>query len=294
MLISSRFRTCSLPCFVLLAGASGCSSSSTTTHGNPINADGGGPATCTKPPATGYTQVVPPSTVANTDVGPHTAMTLSKDGYPVIAYFMNDVTAKTAALYSIRWDPCAGAWAAPFMIDSRIELLSRAPRRDISITTDPVDGRIGIAYTKLYVDALVWLGIANRDDVLAELSEMREAVFGRPELAIRLRNHLTSTAGRGSPDEIARALGLSVRSMQRKLADLGTSFRDEVHAFRTERAKTLLVGSDHSLIVIADHSGFDSVRAFTEVFGKRTGESPQAFRLRIRAERESRKRASAG
>lgn len=143
-------------------------------------------------------------------------------------------------------------------------------------------------------DALVWLGIANRDDVLAELSEMREAVFGRPELAIRLRNHLTSTAGRGSPDEIARALGLSVRSMQRKLADLGTSFRDEVHAFRTERAKTLLVGSDHSLIVIADHSGFDSVRAFTEVFGKRTGESPQAFRLRIRAERESRKRASAG
>ncbi len=143
-------------------------------------------------------------------------------------------------------------------------------------------------------DALVWLGIDNRGEVLAELSEMREAVFGRPELAIRLRNHLIAKAGRGTPDEIARALGLSVRSMQRKLADLGTSFRDEVHAFRTDRAKTLLLGSDHSLIVIADDSGFDSVRAFTEVFGKRTGESPQAFRLRVRAERESRKRTSTG
>ncbi len=138
-------------------------------------------------------------------------------------------------------------------------------------------------------DALAWLGINKPGDVLAELSEMRQVAFGRPELALRLRNHLRSTSGRGSPEEIARALGLSVRSMQRKLADLGTSFRDEVHAFRTERAKTLLLGSDHSLIVIADDSGFDSVRAFTEVFGKRTGESPQAFRLRVRAEREGKK-----
>ena len=141
-------------------------------------------------------------------------------------------------------------------------------------------------------DALVWLGIEKRGDVLAELSEMREVALGRPELALRLRNHLRSTSGRGSPDEIARALGLSVRSMQRKLADLGTSFRDEVHAFRTERAKTLLLGSDHSLIVIADDSGFDSVRAFTDVFGKRTGESPQAFRLRVRAQRENRNGSS--
>ena len=141
-------------------------------------------------------------------------------------------------------------------------------------------------------DALVWLGVEKRGDVLAELSDMREAAFGRPELALRLRNHLRSTSGRGSPDEIARALGLSVRSMQRKLADLGTSFRDEVHAFRTERAKTLLLGSDHSLIVIADDSGFDSVRAFTDVFGKRTGESPQAFRLRVRAQRENRNGSS--
>ncbi len=150
MLISSRFRTFSFPCVVLLAGVSGCSSSSTKNQDNQINADGGEPATCNKAPATGYTQVVPPSTVENTDVGPHTAMTLSKDGYPVIAYFVNDATATTATLYSVRWDPCAGAWAAPIMIDSRIGLQSRAPRRDISITTDPVDGRIGIAYRKLY------------------------------------------------------------------------------------------------------------------------------------------------
>ncbi|MEO6420012.1 MAG: hypothetical protein ABIP39_11420, partial [Polyangiaceae bacterium] len=151
MLISSRFHTFSFSCFVTLVGVSGCSSSSTNTQGNQINADGGDPATCNKPPATGYTQVVPPSTVENTDVGQHTAMTLSKDGYPVIAYFVNDVTAKTATLYSVRWDPCVGAWSAPIMVDSRIETQSRAPRREISITTDPVDGRIGIAYTKLYV-----------------------------------------------------------------------------------------------------------------------------------------------
>ncbi|MEO8801215.1 MAG: helix-turn-helix transcriptional regulator [Polyangiaceae bacterium] len=131
-------------------------------------------------------------------------------------------------------------------------------------------------------DALEWMGIAKRGDVLAELADMRESAFGRPELIARLLAQLTCTTGRGSPDMIAKALGLSVRSMQRKLADLGTSFRDEVHAFRVERAKKLLLETDGSLLVVADSVGFESVRTFTEVFGKRTGESPQSFRMRER------------
>ena len=90
MLISSRFCTFSFPCFIVLAGIAGCSSSSTTTQGTQPSPDGGDPATCNKPPATGYTQVVPPSGMQNVDVGLHTAMALSKDGYPVIAYYVND------------------------------------------------------------------------------------------------------------------------------------------------------------------------------------------------------------
>ena len=122
---------------------------------------------------------------------------------------------------------------------------------------------------------------------MEELAAMRDAAFGRPELLSRLRARLTATSGRGGPNDIAKELGLSVRSMQRKLADMGTSFRDELHAFRVERAKKLLIESDGSLLVVSDSVGFESVRTFTEVFGKRTGESPQAFRLREREKTRS-------
>ena len=150
--MSSRFRSLSFPCLVVLAGVSGCSSSSSSTPNNMVAMDGGtDPATCIKPPATGYTQVVPSSGMQNVDVGVHSAMALSKDGYPVIAYYVNDSTALTATLYAVRWDPCVGAWTTPMKVDSGLQYVGSAPARDVSISVDRVDGRIGIAYLKTYI-----------------------------------------------------------------------------------------------------------------------------------------------
>lgn len=131
-------------------------------------------------------------------------------------------------------------------------------------------------------DALVWLEIAERGDVLAELAAMRMTAFGRPEVVTRLRARLAATNGRGSPEQLAKALGLSLRSLQRKLAEIGTTVRDELHAFRVERAKKLLFETDDSLFAVSSSAGFESVRTFTEVFSKRTGETPHTFRLRAR------------
>lgn len=136
-------------------------------------------------------------------------------------------------------------------------------------------------------DALVWLEIAHRGDVLAELADMRETAFGRPELVTRLRARLAATNGHGSPEQLAKALGLSLRSLQRKLSDFGTTVRDEVHAFRVERAKKLLLEADDSLLAVATAVGFESVRTFSEIFGKRTGETPQTFRVRARSARDN-------
>jgi hypothetical protein len=149
--MSSRLRSLSFPCLVVFAAVSGCSSSSSSTP-NMVAMDGGtDPATCNKPPAKGYTQVVPSSGMQNVDVGVHSAMALSKDGYPVIAYYVNDSTALIATLYAVRWDPCAGAWATPLKVDSGLQYAGSAPTRDISMALDPVDGRIGIAYLKTYI-----------------------------------------------------------------------------------------------------------------------------------------------
>lgn len=70
---------------------------------------------------------------------------------------------------------------------------------------------------------------------------------------------------------------------QRHLADTKTSFRDELAAVRIQVAKQRLVETDDKIEVIANDLGFRSVPAFTTMFGRLIGESPQAFRDRRRA-----------
>jgi hypothetical protein len=141
-----------LSCLVIVGNAA-CSSSSTTPTST-TDAGTDSPSTCDKVPASGYTQVVPPSTDPNLEAGDHTAMTLNKDGYPVIAYSVHDSSGKKSeSYYVVRWDPCLGAWSTPLKFDSGNGLEATLPTRDISIALDPVDGRIGIAYVRDYLIA---------------------------------------------------------------------------------------------------------------------------------------------
>jgi AraC-like DNA-binding protein len=135
-------------------------------------------------------------------------------------------------------------------------------------------------FTEL-MDALAWFDRPDRERIAADLEAMHAKAFGRPELVMRLRTVLEAREGRGSPGEIAKALGLSPRTLQRRLAEHGTSLREETHACRVERAKTLLAETDGRLLVIATKVGFDSERTFTEVFRRRTGTTPQRWREEI-------------
>jgi AraC-like DNA-binding protein len=81
----------------------------------------------------------------------------------------------------------------------------------------------------------------------------------------------------------ARALGLSERSLQRKLTDAGTTFNDELADARVRAAKRLLVDSDAPLTSIAFDVGCATLQHFSALFRKRTRESPSAFRKRARS-----------
>ncbi|HSD90128.1 MAG TPA: AraC family transcriptional regulator ligand-binding domain-containing protein [Kofleriaceae bacterium] len=88
---------------------------------------------------------------------------------------------------------------------------------------------------------------------------------------------------RDSPeaDEVARALGLSTRTLQRRLGEEGTSFRDVVLAVKIDVAKELLEQPQLSIAEVASAVGFTRVPAFSRAFSQRTGMTPTAFRASL-------------
>jgi AraC-like DNA-binding protein len=138
--------------------------------------------------------------------------------------------------------PQFGATYGALVIDAA--LLGRPLR-----TADPaVRQALGTAYTESFVDQV--------------RAHVREWIREAPEA-----------------DEVARALGLSTRTLQRRLTEEGTSFRDVVLSVKMDVAKELLAQPRQlSIAEIAEAVGFASVPAFSRAFSQQTGESPTTFR----------------
>jgi len=77
-------------------------------------------------------------------------------------------------------------------------------------------------------------------------------------------------------------VGLSERSLSRRLSELGTSFRDEVQRARLRAAEALLVDTDLKLDAVGRAIGFTSRAHFSDFFRRATGEAPSEFRARRR------------
>lgn len=105
----------------------------------------------------------------------------------------------------------------------------------------------------------------------------------RPEesLADRVRELIAVRLPYGGSDRavVARALGLSLRTLQRRLADEGVSFAGLLDEMRSRLARRYLETSSRSLSEIADLLGYSSQAAFTHWYVTRHGEPPRARRL---------------
>jgi len=97
----------------------------------------------------------------------------------------------------------------------------------------------------------------------------------------RVRIQVSQRLSEGVPNvsNIAASLGMSGRSLQRRLAERGFAYQDLVDGARRELAERLLQGSDYALAEVAFMTGFSDQSAFTRAFKRWAGETPRSFRL---------------
>jgi len=136
-------------------------------------------------------------------------------------------------------------------------------------------------------DAIAWLREgSDLGDFPASLADELARIHGEvtetPALLGQLRTVLDGHLRGLSIAEAARALGVSERTLQRRLTESGTSFSSELGQARVRAALNLLRESDASLTTIALEVGCASLQHFNALFRSRIGESPSAWRKRHR------------
>ncbi len=76
---------------------------------------------------------------------------------------------------------------------------------------------------------------------------------------------------------------MSVRTLQRKLADCGTGLREVVKAARMGEAASLLADTSVPLATLAERLGYAEPSAFLHAVRSHFGVSPRALRAGMRA-----------
>lgn len=135
----------------------------------------------------------------------------------------------------------------------------------------------------------VGLPLADRRAYLAAREACFEMLESRPDphrLQAAVERELRAA---GPPflglDETARALGLSGRSLRRRLEGEGTSFRACLESVRLELAERYLLESDRSITAIGLELGYTDPANFSRAFRRARGVSPSALRRENAGER---------
>ena len=121
------------------------------------------------------------------------------------------------------------------------------------------------------------------EDLYATLSDLAERrllrLHHRAPYSVRVRHYLLQ---QGSPHrvamrQVARSLGVSVRSLHRRLTEEGQSYADLATEASAQLAKQLLTGAGHTIQETAHAMGFSKVSSFHRAFRRWTGMTPRAF-----------------
>lgn len=124
------------------------------------------------------------------------------------------------------------------------------------------------------------------NDLLTRLAEraLAERAESSPPLRSEVERLLAFQLPKGvpSPAELAKSLGMSRRTFERRLAAEGTNVSGIIDDIRRELALQYLREPRHSVTEIAWMLGFADVSGFTHFFRRMTRQTPTAYRASVR------------
>lgn len=123
-------------------------------------------------------------------------------------------------------------------------------------------------------EAFAWAGVS---DLHADVEALRTPLVSRPEIIRRVHGELVARGTR-SAGEMARALGMSQRTLQRRLGEAGTTFRRERDVYLSTEIERLLAGTELDLDAIAATVGFSSASHLVAHFRATHGTTPGEWR----------------
>ncbi len=184
----------------------------------------------------------------------------------------------TLAIFVGRFRGDAGAPFRP----SSVRLTRRRPDRPTrheALLGAPVT--FGCSVSGLEIPARAWTSPMRRADpalqeTLRQLARRLDlgAEAGDLEMAVRARLRTLLPDGRADAATVARTLGLSERTMNRRLREIGTSWRGVLDAFREAEAERLLASGRTPLSDVAFRLGFSDQTAWNRAFRRWKGTSP--------------------
>jgi AraC-like DNA-binding protein len=131
-------------------------------------------------------------------------------------------------------------------------------------------------------EAARWLDGPDRDDLELLASALEEGTLHAGSVTADLRGWLSTNLEDPSPALAAKALGVSLRTMQRRLNGEKTSFNELLRLERVEAAKRLLLDARLKIAAIALEVGFSSSQQLATSFKEVTTMTPTEFQARAR------------
>lgn len=177
----------------------------------------------------------------------------------------------------------------------RVSLAFPAPQDDALSSLSAV---LGITPTFGAPENAVAFDAALLDEPLPQASELTSALAvaqcrdllnrrrARTGLAGQVREALFARlADPLSADEVAASLHVSGRTLQRRLAEEGTSFRELLNEVRERSAEELLVADGLPVADVARRLGYVEISSFSQAFRRWKGVGPRQFRKHAQAAR---------
>jgi AraC-like DNA-binding protein len=142
------------------------------------------------------------------------------------------------------------------------------------------------SWTGLALSPGAWqVPFRRRDPILRQVLERHAETAGPVEppadgFTVDVRRELASGLARGTTDveNVARRLGVSARTLQRRLAFAGQSYQELLDTVRRETAEKCIASSVLPVSEVAYLVGYSEPAAFHRAFKRWTGVTPQAFR----------------